>query len=401
MTRQQVGILCGAFALAAIAAVPLMGREQAARAGVSDKPDTPFKLATFEAQGKVRLGLLLGDTVLDIAGANQRLAQQAKLAAVAIPTEMRTLIEEYDRVKPRLYQIANYFKAADLAAAPFAFDVAKVSFKAPIKYPWNLLAAAANYKAHAVGMGAQGATQPPPAAPPAGAAPGAAGGRPPVGGGGFDASAAARIVPDRDAPIFFAKSPRSCIIDPGEPFYIVDGRQRTDYEVELAIIMGPKPAYRVPREQAHDYVFGYSLAQDLTDRGSERLREVSMFAGNNWFDGKSVDRAAPFGPVIVPKEFLPNAYNLRISSKLNGVTVQDANTSELIWDEPHMIGFLTSRLTLYPGDVILTGTPAGTGMERQKFIKPGDVLTVEIEGIGTMTTPFKALSEKPAPTTSR
>ena len=87
--------------------------------------------------------------------------------------------------------------------------------------------------------------------------------------------------------------------------------------------------------------------------------------------------------MIVPKEFLPNVYNLRISSKLNGKTVPDANTSELIWDEPHMIGFLTSRLTLYPGDVISTGTPAGTGAERQTFLKPGDVMTFDIEGIGT------------------
>lgn len=393
--------------LAVLVAVPVLGREQAARGGVSDKPDTPFKLATFEAQSTVRLGMVLGDKVLDIAGANQHLTQQVKLAAVVIPTQMRTLIEEYERVKPRLYQIANHFKTANLGTAAFAFDVANVSFKAPIKYPWNMLAAAANYKAHAEGMGSVSFAPPAPAgaAPPAGAAaaaPGAPGGRPAGGGGGgFDATAAARIVPDRDAPIFFAKSPRSCIIDPGEPFYIVDGRQRTDYEVELAIIMGPRPAYRVPREQAHDYVFGYSLAQDLTDRGSERLREVSMFGGNNWFDGKSVDRAAPFGPVIVPKEFLPNPYNLKISAKLNGKTVQEANTSELIWDEPHMIGFLTSRLTLYPGDVILTGTPAGTGMERQTFLKPGDVMTVEIEGIGTLTTPFKALSEKPVSPPSR
>ncbi len=121
--------------------------------GVSDKPDTPFKLATFEAQNKVRLGMVLGDTVLDISGANQQLTKQAKLATVAIPAEMRALIEEYDRVKPRLYQIANYFKAANLDKATFAFAVASVSFKAPIKYPWNLLAAAANSKAHAAGNG--------------------------------------------------------------------------------------------------------------------------------------------------------------------------------------------------------------------------------------------------------
>jgi 2-keto-4-pentenoate hydratase/2-oxohepta-3-ene-1,7-dioic acid hydratase in catechol pathway len=193
----------------------------------------------------------------------------------------------------------------------------------------------------------------------------------------------------------FAKSARSCIIDPGEPFYIVDGRLRTDYEAEMVVVMGPRPAYRISREQAHDYVFGYSIAQDISDRGSERLREVSMFAGTNWFDGKSIDRGAPFGPVIVPKEFLPKAPgNLRISTKVNGVVMQDANTSQLIWDEAHLVAYLASRMTLYPGDLILTGTPAGTGAERQVFLKPGDVVTVEVEGIGMLTTPFKALSEK-------
>jgi 2-keto-4-pentenoate hydratase/2-oxohepta-3-ene-1,7-dioic acid hydratase in catechol pathway len=195
----------------------------------------------------------------------------------------------------------------------------------------------------------------------------------------------------------FAKSPRSCIIDPGEPFYIVDGRARTDYEAEFAVVMGPRPAYRIPRERAHDYVFGYTVAQDISDRGSERLREVSMFQGTNWFDGKSLDRAAPMGPAIVPKEFLPKAPgNLRITTKVNGEIRQDASTNQLIWDEAHLVAYLASRMTLYPGDVILTGTPAGTGQERQQFLKPGDVVTVEIEGIGTLTTPFKALSEKAA-----
>jgi 2-keto-4-pentenoate hydratase/2-oxohepta-3-ene-1,7-dioic acid hydratase in catechol pathway len=81
---------------------------------------------------------------------------------------------------------------------------------------------------------------------------------------------------------------------------------------------------------------------------------------------------------------------------VNGEIRQDANTNQLIWDEAHLVAYLASRMTLYPGDVILTGTPAGTGQERQQFLKPGDVVTVEIEGIGTLTTPFKALSEKPS-----
>ena len=374
-------------AVASLALV-ISARQPSAQTGPSSKPEHPFKLATFEAGGKVRVGLVLGARVLDIEGANAFLTKQANLPAVAVPTEMRALIEQYDSVKGRLYQIANHFAAAPTANQPFVFEFDKVAVKAPIKYPWNMLAAAANYKAHAEGM--DGKTGPPPA--PAAAAPATPAAPAP---GGFDATAAARIVPSRDAPIMFAKSPRSCIIDPGEPFYIVDGRTRTDYEGEMVVVMGPRPAYRIAREQAHDYVFGYSIAQDISDRGSERLREVSMFAGTNWFDGKSLDRGAPFGPVIVPKEFLPNAPgNLRISTKVNGAIMQDASTNQLIWDEAHLVAYLASRMTLYPGDLILTGTPAGTGAERQAFLTPGDVVTVEVEGIGTLTTPFKALSEK-------
>ena len=394
MTRTSTSLTAGLglTLAAALMATVVSTVTPAAQTAPKSTPDTPFKLMTFEASGKTRVGLVLGTRVIDIDGANRELTARTKVASMTMPGEMKTLIEQYATVSPRLYQIANYF-AAQPAAQPFSFDVAAVKVLAPIKYPWNLMAASANYKAHAEGMGVAGAgaSASPPTAP---AAPPAGGARPP--GGGFDASAASRVVPDRDAPIMFAKSPRSCIIDPNEPFYIVDGRGRTDYEAELAIIMGPRPAYRVPREQAMDYVFGYSIMQDLSDRGSDRLREVTMFPGTNWFDGKSIDRAAPFGPVIVPKEFLPKGpSDLRITTRLNGTVVQDARTSNLIWSEAHLVAYITSRMTLYPGDVILTGTPAGTGMERQVFLKPGDVVTVEVERIGTLTTPFKALSEKP------
>ena len=349
-------------------------------------PDTPFKLMTFDVAGTDHVGMVLGTRVVDLDGAARHVAAQFRLEAMPMPRDMKGLIERYDTLKPRLYQVANYFAQRTTAGLPFAYDVSAVKVRAPIKYPWNLMAASANYKAHAQGMGEAGAGQ--------GAAPPAAGARPAAG---FDASAADRIVPDRDAPIMFAKSPRSCIIDPGEPFYIVDGRGRTDYEGELAVIMGPTPAYRVPRERAMDYVFGYSIMHDLSDRGSDRLREVTMFPGTNWFDGKSIDRAAPFGPVIVPKEFMPKVpSDLRITTKVNGTLVQDSRTSNLIWSEAHLIAFITSRMTLYPGDVISTGTPSGTGMERQTFLKPGDVVEIEVEGIGVLRTPFKALSEKPA-----
>jgi 2-keto-4-pentenoate hydratase/2-oxohepta-3-ene-1,7-dioic acid hydratase in catechol pathway len=335
----------------------------AQRAAVSNKPDTPFKLATFEAAGKTRIGLVLGSRVLDIAGANAELTKKAGVAAVGMPGEMRELIEQYARVSPRLYQIANYFKDAK-HAAPFAFELDKVAIKAPIKYPYNLLAAAANYKLHAGEMFAPGSPQ---------------------------QKAALEADQDKVDPVFFAKSPRSCIIDPNEPYTMPPGRN-IDWEGELAIIIG-KPAFNVSEAQAHDYVFGYSVMYDLSDRGGTGRKPLTgMFPGPNWFAGKSGDRCAPFGPFIVPKEFSPNPPHFHIVTKVNGVAKQDGNTANWIWDEAHMVRYLTSILTLYPGDVISSGTPDGVGAGRKppEFLKPGDVVTIEIDGIGTLRTPMRA-----------
>jgi len=349
----------------------------------STRPDTAFKLATFEAGGRVRLGMTSSDYLVDIVAANELVTRTHALAPVAIPSDMAGLIEAYGRVAPRLYLIANALKAMPLDAQPFAYRASGAAFRPPIMYPANFLNIAANYRAHAEGMGATGT--------PGGAA---SAPTPPAGGrGGFNAAAAADIVPDRDGPVVFAKSARSCIIATGEPFYIPEGNQRIDFEGELGVVIGT-PAFNVPRERAIDHVFGYSIVHDVSDRGGRQRRVVSMFPGTNWFDGKSIDRGGPFGPYIVPKEFL-KAENLRIVTRVNGVVKQDQRTSDMIWSVAHQIAYISRNMTLYPGDLIASGTPAGTGAERNEFLKPGDVVTIEIEGIGTLTTPFKAESERP------
>ena len=344
-------------------------------AQISDAPDTPFKLATFEAGGDPVVGLVLGDQILELSGASDHLAAEAGLDAVMLPNEMKALIEAYDTAAPRLYQIANYFQDGADAALPFVHAVDAVAIAAPIKYPWNILAAAANYKAHAEGMAGGGDDEEEDDAE--------EGGR----RGGFDPSRVAEIDPARDAPVMFAKSPRSGIIGTGEPYYIPPGRERIDWEGEMAVIIG-KPAYLVSAEESLDYVFGYSIMYDVSDRGG-RTREVSMFPGPNWFDGKSTNRGAPFGPFIVPKEFMPNHDSLRLRTWVNGELMQDQTTADLIWPQEHLIAYTTSILTLYPGDVIATGTPSGTGAERGEFLKAGDVVEIEIEGIGRLTTPIE------------
>ena len=328
---------------------------QRAAPAVSDQPDTSFKLATFDSQGKVGVGLVLGDYVLDISGANAHLMKQARLPAMRMPAEMRELIEQYGTVSKRLYQIANYWKDKKLDGLGFAHEISRVSLKAPIKYPYNLLCMAANYRTHAAEMGV-----------------------------------AAQIDPDKDDPYIFAKSPRSCIIDPGTPYIIPPARQRIDWEGELAFVVA-KPAFNVSLQKADDYIFGYTIMYDVSDRGGGR-RTKPMFQGPDWFSGKSRDGAAPMGPFIVPKEFLPNHASLRIRTWVNDRVVQDGNTKYLIYDVEHILAYASSILTLYPGDVFSTGTPDGVGAARKppEFLKPGDTVTIEIEGIGTLKTPLQA-----------
>jgi 2-keto-4-pentenoate hydratase/2-oxohepta-3-ene-1,7-dioic acid hydratase in catechol pathway len=324
---------------------------------VSDRPETPFKLATFEVQGRARVGMLLNDRMLDVAAANTFVAKQAGLPTVQLPSEMRELIEQSPK---RLYQIANYLRDKKLDSLPFAYSLDKVHIAAPIKYPYNLLNMAANYWTHAREMGVN-----------------------------------KDVDQDRDAPFIFAKSPRSCIVDPGAPFYIPEGRDRIDWEGELAVIVG-KPAFHVPKEKALDCVFGYSIMYDVSDRGG-RKRKDAMFQGPDWFSGKSLDGAAPFGPFIVPKEFMTNPHDIHIMTRVNGVVKQDGNTSDMIYDIEHQIAYMSSIMTLYPGDVISSGTMGGVGTARKppEYLKPGDVVEISIDGIGTLKTPMKAMSERP------
>ena len=122
-----------------------------------------------------------------------------------------------------------------------------------------------------------------------------------------------------------------------------------------------------------------------------------MFPGPDWFGGKSRDGAAPFGPFLVPKEFVSNPHDLHIVTKVNGTVKQDGNTSDMIYDVEHQIAYISSIMTLYPGDVISSGTMSGVGTARKppEYLKPGDVVEITIDGIGTLKTPMAALSQRP------
>jgi 2-keto-4-pentenoate hydratase/2-oxohepta-3-ene-1,7-dioic acid hydratase in catechol pathway len=179
-------------------------------------------------------------------------------------------------------------------------------------------------------------------------------------------------------PQFFTKA-ADCVIAPGAKVPTHEGVTKwLDYEVELVAIIG-KAGRDIPKEKTLEHVFGWTIGNDVTGRDLQRRH-------GQWFKGKSLDRSCPLGPVIVPAEDL-SAGDLAISLKINGEQRQASRTSKMIFDVPEIIHQLSAGFTLLPGDVIMTGTPEGVGyaMQPPQTLKPGDVMELTIEGIGTLT----------------
>lgn len=182
-----------------------------------------------------------------------------------------------------------------------------------------------------------------------------------------------------DFPVFFIRYPSS-FVGPDEALVVPKVSDKFDYEVELTVVIG-KRARHVKKENALDYVYGYTLANDGSVRDYQRRTQ-------QWTLGKNFDKSASIGTHIVPAASLPaGAKGLRLTASINGTTLQDGNTSDMIFDVPTLIEALTEVMTLEPGDLILTGTPAGVGFARNPHVwmKPGDTVTVAIEGIGSLT----------------
>lgn len=185
-------------------------------------------------------------------------------------------------------------------------------------------------------------------------------------------------------PMLFIKSPNS-LNNPGDPIAIPThlASAEVDYEGELAVVIG-RDCKNVRREAALDYVFGYTIADDVTARDWQK-----KYGGGQFCRGKSFDTFAPLGPALLTKDEIPDPGRLRIQTRVNGETRQDSNTSNLIFDIPTLIEFLSGSTTLLAGSVILTGTPNGVGMAMKppRFLQPGDVVEVEIEKIGVLSNP--------------
>jgi len=184
-----------------------------------------------------------------------------------------------------------------------------------------------------------------------------------------------RPLPEK--PLLFAKTP-SALIGQGEPIVLPEGEPEVDYEVELAFVIGRR-ARHVPAERAYEYVLGYTIMNDVSGRLAQRTER-------QWLRAKGFETFAPLGPWIVIRDAIDDVHALHIQCKVNGETRQESNTSQLIFKVPFLVEYLSRDMTLEPGDVVSTGTPGGVGVFREPpvFLKDGDLVSLEIEGIGRL-----------------
>jgi 2,4-diketo-3-deoxy-L-fuconate hydrolase len=183
-----------------------------------------------------------------------------------------------------------------------------------------------------------------------------------------------------EKPVVFSKF-SSCVIAPGEPVVIPSTSRQVDYEAELAVVIGRR-AKHVSAARAYEYVLGYTALNDVSARDFQ-------FSDGQWQRGKSCDTFAPMGQTIVTTDEITDPHKLSIKLTLNGKVMQDSNTDQLIFGVPALIEFISQSITLEPGDVIATGTPAGVGFARKPpvFLQPGDQMEVLIEGMGGLGNP--------------
>jgi acylpyruvate hydrolase len=281
-----------------------------------------MRLVTFQGQSGPAIGVRLGDKVIDLSK-----------AAPDLPIDMIGLLEGGES------SLAKAKAAANNAADDAKVDMSSVKLLVPIARPGKIVCIGRNYAAHAAEGGAETPTYP---------------------------------------EVFYRGS--TTLIAQGEPIIRPKCSDKLDFEAELVVVIG-KLAKHVAEADAGAYIAGYSIFNEGTLRDYQRK-------SSQWTVGKNFDNTGPFGPEIVTSDEVPEgAKGLRIQSRLNGQIMQDANTNDLVFTIHNLIYRLTECMTLEPGDIIVSGTPAGVGYARTPpvFMKPGDIIEIEVDGIGVLT----------------
>lgn len=314
-----------------------------------------MRLVTYQHEGQTRTGALLGESVVDLnrayRAALRHLGNLNELAVAdsRLPTDMVNLLhggEASLNAAARAVAFVRERQAAGdttLAAQGLLYASSQVELLAPVLRPGKVVCLGLNYRDHAAESG--------------------------------------MTVPEY--PVLFHKVAGS-LIGQGQAVVIPRISEKVDYEAELAVIIGKRGKY-IAEADALAYVAGYTIANDVSARDLQ-------FRTAQWTTGKMLDTFGPLGPALVTKDEVPDPNALRIASILNGEVMQDSNTSEMIFHVPFIVHYLSQLTTLEPGDVIMTGTPAGVGQARTPpvFLKAGDSITIEIEHLGSLTNPLVA-----------
>jgi 2-keto-4-pentenoate hydratase/2-oxohepta-3-ene-1,7-dioic acid hydratase in catechol pathway len=297
----------------------------------------PFALGTFAADGPAFPGLVAGDRVLDLSG---------------LAPDTRALLERWDDVLPLLHDATGAWRPLDgLRVLP------------PVE-PRQIFQSGANYRTHVAELAV--AHEP-------------AGGRP-----AEQVRAEVAAMMDRraaeDLPYVFAGLPSS-ITGPYDDVVIPSWCTEPDWELELVAVIG-RPAFRVPVESALGHVAAYTIANDVTAREAVFRRDMKEI-GTDWLRAKNAPTFTPLGPYLVPAAFVADPQDLRVTLRLNGATMQDESTKDMIFDVARLVSYVSQTVELLPGDLLLTGSPAGNGLHHGRLLRDGDVMEGTISGLGT------------------
>jgi 2-keto-4-pentenoate hydratase/2-oxohepta-3-ene-1,7-dioic acid hydratase in catechol pathway len=303
-----------------------------------------YRLLSFRSGNEARAGLLVGEQVFDAARVTGHAEWSSVLAALQDWTKAH---REFAAFAKRIASGKSKAKGLPLARAKLL---------APVLYPGNIYCAGANYTDHMAEMARAQGKEPGPTMKDLG-----------------------------EKPWHFVKTSRSSVVGPGAKVRLPAYSRKVDWEVELAAVIG-KAAKDVPVGKALACVAGYTIANDLSARDAMKRDKnpPSSPFHYDWVSQKCFEGSCPLGPWIVPAGDIGDPHQLGIRLWVNGELMQDSHTSKLIFDTAEQIAMLSSRVTLHPGDLVLTGTPAGVGMGRGRFLKAGDTVKLWIENIGEL-----------------
>jgi 2,4-diketo-3-deoxy-L-fuconate hydrolase len=325
-----------------------------------------FALGTFSIAGAPTFpGLVMGERVVALNAlvpVCKRLGHELRS-----PDSLLSLLDEWQLNENALCQAAEYLADHAETLARLSAPLGVLAVHAPLEQPRQIFCSGANYRKHVIDLIVDQARDPE------------------VQGMSREQRLvyAQNLMDERGAngtPYIFSKA-WSSITGPFDAIPLPANVEQPDWELELVAVIG-KPAFHVSRAAAHDYIAGYTICNDITNRELVHRKDLKAL-GSDWVMGKCLPGYLPMGPYLVPACFVRKPQDVRITLRLNGEIKQDESTADMIFDIARLLEYLTSRVRLWPGDLLLTGSPSGNGSHTNRYLRPGDVLEGSIEGLGT------------------